>query len=103
MTTHPPPRRSAGPSRMGLAAAGLAAFGTFAVAILVAGPPLVPATGSAPVAAVTAAGSQPGGPVVDTVYVVTPAPAAALPAVHVLPSGENETDGTATESAGGDD
>lgn len=81
MSISPTPRRSPRASRLGLAVASLAAAGTFAAAIAVAGLPaalVANAAGSAPPSTEVVTDPTTGERfVVDTVYVVTPAPAAA--------------------------
>ena len=111
MSLSPTPRRTPRTSRLGLAVATLIAAGTFAAAVAVAGLPVAPtadASVSAPAATQVVVDRATGERVVlDTVYVVTPAPAAA--AAPVAPPAERHEgdDGHEgdheNESEGGDD
>jgi hypothetical protein len=102
MELSPPPRRTRPTSRLALAVAALAAAGTFAAAVAVTGLPAAPAADAASSAATTSQVLQDPATgervVVDTVYIVTPAPAAALPQ---QPPGGGEPEGDGHE--GGDD
>jgi len=102
MELSPPPRRTRPSSRLALTVATLAAAGTFAAAVAVAGLPAAPAADAASSAATTSqvlrdptTGER---VVVETVYIVTPAPAAA-PLQQPAGGGEPESD----EHEGGDD
>ena len=111
MSLSPSPRRNTRPSRLGLALAALAAAGTFAIAV--AGLPAAPiadASASAPATTQVVTDPTTGERVVvDTVYIVTPAPAAvpaAAPAAEPAQNREGDDwregdDGH--ESEGGDD
>ncbi len=111
MEPTPGPRRPTAASRLGLAVATLAAAGTFAAALLVAGLPTAPVTdaaAAAPTSAVTTDPSTGERVVVDTVYVLTPAPAA-QPTSTGRQDGEHEDEHEGGESHeghednGGDD
>jgi hypothetical protein len=111
MTLSPTPRGSPRVSRLGLALATLAASGTFAAAVAIAGLPAAPvadASVSAPATAQVVTDPATGERViVDTVYIVTPPPAADAAPV-AAPTDRHEGDdehegGEDHESEGGDD
>ncbi len=110
MTLSPTPRRSPRASRLGLAVAALAAAGTFAAAIAVAGLPaasVANASGSAPTSTEVVTDPTTGERVViDTVYIVTPAPAPAAAAPQERRGDDEHENGEAHEgheTEGGDD
>lgn len=113
MTLSQTPRRSTRTSRLGLAVAALAAAGTFAAAIAVTGFPaalVANASASVPTSTEVLADPTTGERVVvDTVYIVTPAPALAVaPAERHEGDDEHDSDGEheggeGHETEGGDD
>jgi len=104
MTLSPTPRRSPRVSRLGVALAALAASGTFAAAVAIAGLPSAPVadasvTAPAPTQVVTdpTTGER---VIVDTVYIVTPPPAADAAPVAAPPEHEGaEQEGAEHEGA----
>ena len=107
MSLSPSPRRNTRPSRLGLTLAALAAAGTFAAAIAVAGLPAAPvadASASAPITTQVVTDPTTGERVVlDTVYIVTPAPAAVPAAAPAQRHAEGEEREGGEEHEGGDD
>jgi hypothetical protein len=113
MNPSPTPRRTTRASRRGLALGALAAAGTFVAAVAVAGLPAAPiadASASAPTTTQVVTDPTAGARIVlDTVYIVTPAPVAvpaAAPAER--PTGGEEHEGDeghegGEEHEGGDD